>query len=111
VELVAARENSHHLALLKVAHADDADCLLAILSTCLPRVPVAGQLFDVTFWEPLRFDLAEALREGEECFVVLGLGDIGSSQLGVESRIAQHGQHVQQEARRIGLMQRCLAEG
>ena len=28
-----------YLALLKVAHADDADCLLAILSTCLACVP------------------------------------------------------------------------
>jgi hypothetical protein len=61
VELVAARENSNHLALLKVAHADDADCLLAILSAGLPCVPVAGQLLDVTFWEPLRFDLSQAL--------------------------------------------------
>jgi hypothetical protein len=29
----------------------------------------------------------------------------------VEGGVAQHGQHVQQEAGRIGLMQRCLAEG
>jgi len=111
VELVAARQNSHHLALLKVAHADDADCLLTILPARLTCVPVAGQLLDVTFWEPLRFDLAQPLGEGEKCFVVLRLGDICSSQLGVESGIAQHRQHVQQEARRIGLMQRCLAEG
>ena len=100
-------------------------------------VPVAGQLLDVTFWEPLRFDLAQSLCEGEKRLVVLGLGHVGASQLGVEGGVAQHGQHVQQEARRIGLtlsigkddrtakyektryksekirylMQRCLAEG
>jgi len=111
VELVAAWQNSNHLALLKVAHTDDADCLLAILAARLARVPVAGQLLDVTFWEPLRFDLAQALCEGEKRLVVLGLGHVGASQLGVEGGVAQHGQHVQQEAGRIGLMQRCLAEG
>ena len=66
-------------------------------------VPVAGQLLDVTFWEPLRFDLAQALCEGEKRLVVLGLGHVGASQLGVEGGVAQHGQHVQQEAGRIGL--------
>ena len=66
-------------------------------------VPVAGQLLDVTFWEPLRFDLAQSLCEGEKRLVVLGLGHVGASQLGVEGGVAQHGQHVQQEAGRIGL--------
>lgn len=111
VELVAARQNSNHLALLKVAHADDADSLLAILAAGLARVPVAGQLLDVTLGEPLRLDLAQALGEGEKRLVVLGLGHVGSSQLGMESGVTQHRQHVQQEAGRIGLMQRCLAEG
>ena len=66
-------------------------------------VPVAGQLLDVTFWEPLRFDLAQALGKGEKRLVVLGLGHVGASELGVEGGVAQHGQHVQQEAGRIGL--------
>ena len=66
-------------------------------------VPVAWQLLDVTFWEAFRFHLSQPLCEGEKRFVVLRLGHIRPSQLGVESRVAQHRQHVQQEAGRISL--------
>ena len=61
-----------------------------VLGTLVPMsyVPVAGQLLDVTFWEPLGFDLSEPLCKGEKCFVVLGFSDVGSSELGVESNIA-----------------------
>lgn len=111
VELVATRENSHHLSLFEVAHTDNTDGLLTVLSARLARVSVAGQLLDVTFREPFRLDLAKPLREREKRLVVLRLGHVGASELGVERRVAQHRQHVQQEAGRVGLMQWCLAKG
>lgn len=88
VELVAAREDSHNLTLLKVAHTHNTDGLLAILAACLACVPVARQLLDVALGQPLGLDLSEPLSKREEGLVVLRLGYVRPSQLRMQSRVA-----------------------
>lgn len=61
VELMAAWEDPDHLPGLEVRHADHADSLLGVLARLLTRVPVAGQLLDVTLGQTLRLDLAKPL--------------------------------------------------
>ena len=85
--------------------------LVFLLKIWLDVSPVAGQLLYVGLGEALGLDLAEALGEGEERLVVLRLGHVGAPELGVEGGVAEHGEHVQEEAGGVGLVQGGLPEG
>lgn len=100
VELVIARQHAQQLALLKIAHTDDARRLVRLV--CIGVETIRRQLFNFRLEQASRLGLAESFCQIEKSLVILGLGRLGIHHLLTVRRqrwmIAEHGEEMQKKS-------------